>query len=323
MRTGDESWLACPACGVALHYDANHLAKCGHGARLLAEGFFSCTATDVSRVKEMLDWPTELVEKLPALAADGEIDASLAKEFTGRGLLSADGALTQFGQNVRYHLLEHRWQGVRKPLDGLWSVDEMGEGARVLDVGCGAAQSLRLLGTPACVALVGVDQDLTALALGYKLAEREGIDLILGGASAYELPFRDESFDLVLTRVALNYMHQRRALSEMVRVLRRGGVLFCRVESALHDLAGFLHPGSIAGLACRFRDFAYGTLLAVSGWQPTPGSRLTGGRAFATRFRISTTLDSLRCDVVASVATGPIALGCRGQLALLARRRSA
>src|SRR5207245_11078047 len=49
------------------------------------------------------------------------------------------------------------------------------------------------------------------------------------------LPFREASFDFVFSRVALPYMHIPKAASEMGRVLKPGGGLWC----LLHPLSRF------------------------------------------------------------------------------------
>ena len=67
---------------------------------------------------------------------------------------------------------------------------------------------MRLLERNHLVDLVGVDVDLTSLALGYYFAQIESLPVTLVMATSHALPFKDTSFDLVLTRVALNYMHQ-------------------------------------------------------------------------------------------------------------------
>ena len=159
-----------------------------------------------------------------------------------------------------------------KGLTGSSRLGAIGPRVRVLDVGCGAAQTLRLLEPDRPVERAGVDTNLRALALGCQLAGLERIPITLAAATAHALPFREGSFDLGLTRVALNYMHQRRALTEMARVLRPGGFLFCRVERVWHDLSLIVGSPSSAALLCRCRDFGYGVdpLPGRSG-NPCPG----------------------------------------------------
>ncbi|HKY04880.1 MAG TPA: class I SAM-dependent methyltransferase [Blastocatellia bacterium] len=103
--------------------------------------------------------------------------------------------------------------------------------SRILDVGCGAGQTLIASNTGPGVFAAGVDVNLSALALGKKLDGRFGFVCAKGEA----LPFQTGSFDFVFSRVSLPYMHLNNALSEMCRVLRVGGSLWI-----------VLHPFSMA-----------------------------------------------------------------------------
>ena len=90
---------------------------------------------------------------------------------------------------------------------------------RVLDVGCGAGQSLIGLALPPDVAAVGVDRDADALSLGTTWTN----DVRFVCGSGASLPFADQSFDFVFSRVALPYMHVPTALKEIRRVLSTDG----------------------------------------------------------------------------------------------------
>lgn len=93
---------------------------------------------------------------------------------------------------------------------------------RILDVGCGGGQTL-IAGDLALDAVaVGIDIEHSALSLGRQLSNR--IHFVCGKGEA--LPFKDDCFDLVISRVALPYMHVQSALSEMSRVLKPGGDLW-------------------------------------------------------------------------------------------------
>ncbi|HZZ95303.1 MAG TPA: class I SAM-dependent methyltransferase [Usitatibacter sp.] len=89
----------------------------------------------------------------------------------------------------------------------------------ILDVGCGAGQTLIASRLHPDVLAVGMDPDVEALRLGRTLDPR----LRLVCAIGERLPFRSNTFDLVISRVALPYMKIRHALREMARVLRPGG----------------------------------------------------------------------------------------------------
>jgi ubiquinone/menaquinone biosynthesis C-methylase UbiE len=96
---------------------------------------------------------------------------------------------------------------------------------RILDIGCGAGQSLLALGLSEYS--YGMDVDFEAVKLGRQHAPNVGFAQAVGEA----LPYRSASFDFVFSRVALPYMHVESALEEMHRVLEPGG----RVWLTLHD----------------------------------------------------------------------------------------
>lgn len=125
----------------------------------------------------------------------------------------------------------------------------------ILDVGCGAGQTLAALELRPGVRAFGVDPDARAVAMGQQLWP--ALDLRIGRGEA--LPFAAASFDLVFSRVALPYMDVPRALAEMSRVLRPGGDLWLVVHGwsmwrrRLHaawrrlDAADLLYQGYVAG----------------------------------------------------------------------------
>src|ERR1051326_5002348 len=86
---------------------------------------------------------------------------------------------------------------------------------RILDVGCGAGQTLIASNLRENVCAVGVDLDHAALTYGRQQTTR--IHFVRSEGEA--LPFANNSFDLLICRVALPYMHVERALREMFRVL--------------------------------------------------------------------------------------------------------
>jgi ubiquinone/menaquinone biosynthesis C-methylase UbiE len=90
-------------------------------------------------------------------------------------------------------------------------------GQRVLDVGCGAGQTL-IASYPDRVSY-GLDIDMSALRLGQSLTDK--IRFVRGSANT--LPYASESFDMIIARVSLNYVNLPAALSEIRRVLRKGG----------------------------------------------------------------------------------------------------
>jgi ubiquinone/menaquinone biosynthesis C-methylase UbiE len=97
-------------------------------------------------------------------------------------------------------------------------------GDRVLDVGTGtgvaAAAAHEAVGDDGLV--VGVDLSLGMLQVGRQARP----ELLLVGASAIDLPFRDAAFQLVLGNfVVAHFTKYQTALFDMLRVLRHGGRL--------------------------------------------------------------------------------------------------
>src|SRR5271168_1290195 len=88
---------------------------------------------------------------------------------------------------------------------------------RILDVGCGMGQSLIAAKLSNDVEAYGIDADREAIDAGRRLAP-PNIKLLCAGAE--HLPFENEYFDLVFSRVALPYMEIDKAIREISRVLR-------------------------------------------------------------------------------------------------------
>ena len=94
--------------------------------------------------------------------------------------------------------------------------------ASILDIGCGVGQGLLSLELNDHVFACGVDIDEAALRHGKELAP--GIHFVC--TEGERLPLRDLSFDFVMSRVALPYMHIPKALGEIARVVKPGGQIW-------------------------------------------------------------------------------------------------
>ena len=98
----------------------------------------------------------------------------------------------------------------------------------ILDLGCGAGQTLIACGLKPGILACGVDVDEEALRYGSQIAPE--INFARAGGEA--LPFSDQIFDVVISRVALPYMHIPTALSEVARVLKPGGHVWFTLHSS-------------------------------------------------------------------------------------------
>lgn len=107
--------------------------------------------------------------------------------------------------------------------------------SRVLDLGCGTGDLLKIFsGEIKNAELTGLDFSPEMLrGAEKKLAGLKNIRLIRG--NALELPFESSSFDCVSISFSLrNMADYGRVISEIKRVLRKGGVICC-VDSFLPD----------------------------------------------------------------------------------------
>jgi arsenite methyltransferase len=101
-------------------------------------------------------------------------------------------------------------------------------GDRVLDVGCGAgllaAEIAALVGPAGRVEGVDISEDMLAVAQTGSRDQPFSSWIHFGRADAAELPFPDGSFDAVVSYMVYEYVAPiDKALSELRRVLRRGG----------------------------------------------------------------------------------------------------
>jgi SAM-dependent methyltransferase len=140
---------------------------------------------------------------------------------------------------------------------------------RVLDVGCGpatiAAEVARLVPHGA---VVGLDASAARIAVAREtLASSPNAAVVRGDAA--DLPFDDESFDLVYCRFLLEYLpDKQRAVGELARVCRAGGTVL------LQDLDGQL-VGHYPPDEELQRQLARALeLLATTGFDPYVGSKL-------------------------------------------------
>jgi ubiquinone/menaquinone biosynthesis C-methylase UbiE len=108
---------------------------------------------------------------------------------------------------------------------------ELRPGMRVLDVGCGPGSITRGLAERVAPGqVVGVDLSRETLEAARQDAAVRGLtNLRYEEGSVYELPFPDASFDVAYAHQVLQHLREREAaLREMLRVVRRGGLVAVR-----------------------------------------------------------------------------------------------
>ena len=131
--------------------------------------------------------------------------------------------------------------------------------AWVLDLGCGAVRSPMIAGHLTC----GLDVSLDALTEAMKRDPRPPVC-----GRGEQLPFRNDSFSLAVSNVAVPYMDIPAALSEIARVLRPGGTVWLSLHPpsmTARELWRALRRANFRNMLYRLYILANGTCFLLTG----------------------------------------------------------
>jgi len=147
-------------------------------------------------------------------------------------------ASADYDERAFYSLIppQRYWQRRRHRITVLWARG----GGRVLDAGCGSSLIVQSLNN-----VIGMDFNYAKL----RFLRRYEIPLV--NASAFALPFKDGSFDCVVSSQVIEHIRYDESIfSEMCRVLRPGGALIIGTPDyatigwrIIEPIYGFLMPG--------------------------------------------------------------------------------
>jgi ubiquinone/menaquinone biosynthesis C-methylase UbiE len=117
-----------------------------------------------------------------------------------------------------------RWGGMEST-DRLVALCEIDESKKVLIAGCGTGYSACHIAQTIGCEVVGLDISEMLIALAQEKAESMGLQdrvkfLVV---DAHEIPYEDDSFDVLLTESVVLFMNKARALQEFARVVRPDG----------------------------------------------------------------------------------------------------
>lgn len=93
----------------------------------------------------------------------------------------------------------------------------------ILDLGCGIGEFSIQLARRTTEKVIGVDITEASINCARQINHKSNIDYMV--ASAYELPFDNSSIDLVTGNAVLHHFHLEKAMPEIKRVLKPGGML--------------------------------------------------------------------------------------------------
>ena len=141
---------------------------------------------------------------------------------------------------------ENFWEGKHDEVDEVYSnadrilrnlrsVMDL-SGKRVLEIGAGTGRDSFPL-AEAGAAVYQLDYAANSLLILKNLARERGLETAIVGGDTFQLPFRDESFDVVFHQGLLEHFRKpvaRDLLKENIRVLKKGGYLLVDVPQRYH-----------------------------------------------------------------------------------------
>lgn len=136
-------------------------------------------------------------------------------------------------------------------------------GSVVVDIGCGHGGQMRQLQERGC-APIGIEPDASLVAAG----QSSGLDVRAGSAEL--IPLADSSAQGVLCKVSLPYTDERRAISEIARIMAPGASLI-----ACYHGSGYYLRYAIQGPSLARRAYGVRSLLN-SWWYAISRRRLPG-----------------------------------------------
>jgi ubiquinone/menaquinone biosynthesis C-methylase UbiE len=132
--------------------------------------------------------------------------------------------------------LKHQANHTKKERHTLYEKVELKTKKNILDIGCGTGAIVADIASLTTGRITGIDTDKERLSYTRATTHIPGLTLV--GADAQDLPFKDETFDLVVFSVVLMYVKDKqKAVTEMARVTQKNGIVLATMEP---DHAGTL-----------------------------------------------------------------------------------
>ncbi|HEV2401497.1 MAG TPA: class I SAM-dependent methyltransferase [Candidatus Sulfotelmatobacter sp.] len=146
-------------------------------------------------------------------------------------------------------------------LDGTRALAELchvRSGKLVLDVASGTGESACYLAEVFGCKVTGIDHSSWMVETAKRKAEERGLVVEFENGDAHDLPFDTETFDLAISECATCALQKEKAITEMVRVVRRGGYV------AISDL--YWRDGAPEGLKSKLVELENERPETLAGW---------------------------------------------------------
>ncbi len=185
----------------------------------------------------------------------GQGDKQMKKTFRVNRRLTIDEYMASVGVDMLHA------GGMRRTKD-LAEMCQISEGETVLDVGCGFGRTSCYLAREYRCIVIGIDLSETMIRGAMKKTRKVCVDdivhLYLG--SAENLPFKDGSFDVVISEGTTVFADKNRAMDEYVRVTKSGG------HVGLNELSWRKRPSDEIEIRT-FQDLQGVRSLGYKGWE--------------------------------------------------------
>lgn len=139
---------------------------------------------------------------------------------------------------------------------------------KILDLGCGTATLTILLKEKFPIAeVIGIDIDPEILKIAEDKVKKLGLNLLLELCSSTELIFSNESFDRVLSSMAIHHLNQEQKIKtfkEVLRVLKPQGEFYIMDFNKPHNIIMYI----LSLLLSLFNKFGEATNDNISGKLP-------------------------------------------------------
>jgi len=204
-------------------------------------------------------------------------------------------------QYAAYFVSEWEWyQTHRERFDASLAAVEGRGVSDVLDIGCGAGQEMLPFVQRLGAHGVGIDVSQEAVEIARKQFSNAGYDgqVEFHCAPAESLQFADSTFDVVMCRLALPYTQNEKALSEMGRVLRPGGVIILKIHHWRYYWRRFwlaLRDREIRKAGAIARAILSGIVYHITRRQPSRGQMPR--EVFQTRWLLNRILPGLGLEI--------------------------
>ncbi|NEW09850.1 methyltransferase domain-containing protein [Paenibacillus sp. SYP-B3998] len=133
------------------------------------------------------------------------------------------------------------------------------KGQRVLEVGCGTGRTACFLAEQgADVTAIDIRPEMVAKAK--KRADKQNVQVQFMEGDACQLPFEDNSFDVLLVESVTNFADAKKAMSQYLRVLKPQGNLYDREVIRIKEMTPEIH-----GAICKF--YGVSKLYSMEEWK--------------------------------------------------------